>query len=56
LGKVMAGQTDLDIFVQPGDIIFVPRKSLVTGTWFIQSILPWLTLITFILTIRSSLG
>jgi len=56
LGKVMAGQTDLDIFVQPGDIIFVPRKSLVTGTWFIQSILPWLTLITFILTIRTSLG
>lgn len=46
LGKVLNGDLKDNMVLEPGDIIVVPRKPLVAGQWFVNTILPWLTLIT----------
>ncbi len=56
LKKVLSGRTELDIRLLPGDIILVPRKTIVSGKWFVSNILPWLSLVALILAIRGGLG
>ncbi|MFN3550258.1 MAG: polysaccharide biosynthesis/export family protein [Endomicrobiia bacterium] len=47
--KLLNGDLTKNISLQPGDVVYVPRKFLVTGQWFVNTVLPWLTLITTIL-------
>lgn len=49
MAKILQGDTENNIFLQPGDIIYVPRKPLVSGQWFVNTVLPWLTLISTVL-------
>ncbi|MEW6040655.1 MAG: polysaccharide biosynthesis/export family protein [Elusimicrobiota bacterium] len=53
LNKVMSGRTDLDVKVQPGDIVFVPKKPITSSQWFVNTLLPWLTLISLVLVLAS---
>ncbi len=49
INKLLKGDLTKNVFLQPGDVVYVPRKFLVTGQWFVNTVLPWLTLITTIL-------
>ncbi|MDI6641868.1 MAG: SLBB domain-containing protein, partial [Elusimicrobiota bacterium] len=51
VSKILAGNVELNLLVEPGDIISVPRKPFVGGSWFVQTILPWLSLISLVLVI-----
>ena len=51
LKKVMSGNTQLDKKLEPGDIVFVPKKTLASGQWFVNTVLPWLSLISLVLVI-----
>ncbi|MBN1824058.1 MAG: polysaccharide export protein [Endomicrobiales bacterium] len=54
LKKILQGKQN-DVELQPGDTIFVPKKSIASAGWFISNILPWLTLISLILVIRGGI-
>lgn len=45
VARVLNGKMEENILLQPGDIVYVPRKPLVSGQWFVNTVLPWLTLI-----------
>ncbi|MFN3967010.1 MAG: SLBB domain-containing protein [Endomicrobiia bacterium] len=51
LRKVMSGNTRFDKKLEPGDIVFVPKKTLASGQWFVNTLLPWLSLISLVLVI-----
>ncbi|MBU2568261.1 MAG: polysaccharide export protein, partial [Elusimicrobia bacterium] len=51
VNKVLAGNTQHDIDLEPGDIVYVPKRALATGQWFVQTVLPWLSLISLVLVI-----
>ncbi|MEK6647551.1 MAG: SLBB domain-containing protein [Candidatus Firestonebacteria bacterium] len=52
MAKVMKdGQLDKDIFLQPGDIIFVPSGSITTWNWIISSIVPTMSFIVSLVTL-----
>lgn len=53
VARVLNGETDKNMLLQPGDILYIPRKPLVSGQWFVNTVLPWLTLITTILLLAS---
>ncbi len=52
----MSGKTQLDKKLEPGDIVFVPKKTLASGQWFVNTVLPWLTLISLVFVIISYSG
>jgi len=56
LAKIIDGKTEIDITIEPGDIIVVPYKKIVSGTWFVNNILPWLSLITMLILIKGYTG
>ncbi len=49
VAKLLKGDLSKNVVLQPGDVVYIPRKFLVTGQWFVNTVLPWLTLITTIL-------
>jgi polysaccharide export outer membrane protein len=52
LDKIMnKGLLQRDILIEPGDVVFVPKRLLSRATWFLNTITPWLTLINTILLI-----
>jgi len=53
LKKVMSGNTQLDKKLEPGDIVFVPKKALASSQWFVNTVLPWLSLISLVFVIIS---
>jgi len=50
------GETEKDILLKPGDVVFVPKRMLARVGWFVQAINPWLTLINFMLLIVIAAG
>ncbi|MFH1282282.1 MAG: polysaccharide biosynthesis/export family protein [bacterium] len=52
MNKVLdKNQFDLDIELEPGDTVYVPKKGFAKSTWFMQQLVPWLTFVNFILLI-----
>ena len=43
------GRIEKDIPLQPGDVVFVPKRMLARVNWFVTSLTPWLTLINTVL-------
>ncbi len=46
MNLLLKGDFKNNIILEPGDIVVIPRKPLVASQWFVNTILPWLTLIT----------
>lgn len=53
VARILNGKMEENIILQPGDIVYVPRKPFISGQWFVNTVLPWLTLITTILLLVS---
>jgi protein involved in polysaccharide export with SLBB domain len=51
LTKILAGKED-DVLVQSGDTIYIPKRNIAKAGWFASNILPWLTAIALIFTIK----
>ncbi|MCX7715942.1 MAG: polysaccharide export protein [Endomicrobia bacterium] len=49
VNAILSGKLEKNIILQPGDVVYVPRKPLVSAQWFVNTVLPWLTLITTVL-------
>jgi polysaccharide export outer membrane protein len=51
LDKILKGDLKNNLVLEPGDIVVVPRKPLVGGQWFVNTVLPWMSLIamTFVI-------
>lgn len=43
--KLFKGELKYNKKLQPGDVIYVPKKPLVTGQWLVNTLLPWASLI-----------
>ena len=52
LSRILTG-VQRDIPIATGDTIYIPKKSLASANWFISNILPWLSLLSIILVLRS---
>jgi protein involved in polysaccharide export with SLBB domain len=52
LKKILSGSQN-DVEIQSGDTVYVPRKALASSNVFINTILPWLTLISLVFVIRA---
>jgi protein involved in polysaccharide export with SLBB domain len=44
LDKILSG-SQRDVSVASGDTIYIPKKGLASAGWFVNNILPWLTLV-----------
>ena len=55
LKSIMDGKTQLDIKVEPGDIIYIPKKNLASGQ-FLATVMPWLSLVAMVLVITTYMG
>jgi len=51
MNNVLKGDLKNNLVLEPGDIVVIPRKPLVANQWFVNTILPWLSLIamTFVI-------
>ncbi len=49
VAEILNGNLQKNIKLEPGDVVYVPRKPLVSGSWFVNTVLPWITLITSVL-------
>ncbi len=44
LGKILDGKAP-NVALEPGDIVYIPKKPLVSSQWFVNTMLPWMTLL-----------
>lgn len=51
LKKILSGDAP-DIKVQSGDTVYLPKKTIASANWFINNILPWLSLLSIVLIIQ----
>jgi len=52
LEPLMAGKMDGNYALMPGDVVFIPRQSVYkSAKWLSDNLVPWMTLLTFGLTI-----
>lgn len=51
---ILKGKTD-DIPLNPEDTVYLPKKTLSSATWWVQNVMPWLSLISLILIIRAGI-
>lgn len=51
LKKILSGEAP-DIKVQSGDTIYFPKKTIASANWFVNNILPWLSLLSIVLIIQ----
>ncbi|MBU0951791.1 MAG: SLBB domain-containing protein [Elusimicrobia bacterium] len=56
LKSIIKGKTQLDIKVEPGDIVYIPIKGYVSNQWLLPVVMPWLTLVAMVLVIASYMG
>ena len=54
LKKILSG-SQKDVLVQSGDTVYVPKGKLESAGWFLNNILPWLTLVSLIFVIRAGI-
>lgn len=48
LKKILSGKAD-DVVLKTGDTVYIPRLNIVKANWFINNILPWMTLIALVI-------
>ncbi len=53
VNKLLKGDLKGNVLLEPGDVVVVPYKKIASGQWFVNTVLPWLTLVTMILVIIS---
>ncbi|MFH1367761.1 MAG: SLBB domain-containing protein [Elusimicrobiota bacterium] len=53
LKKVLNGK-EKDTEIQSGDTVYIPKKAMASGNLFLNTILPWLSLIVLIIAIRGA--
>ncbi len=49
VAKILKGNLQKNVILEPGDVVYVPKKPLVSTTWFVNTVLPWLALISSVL-------
>lgn len=50
VGKIMRGEQSSDFVLEPGDLVFVSKSSISGWNWFVDNIVPSITLITALIT------
>lgn len=56
VAKVYKGDFKSDILLKSGDVVYVPRKPMVSALYYLSQITPWLTTLALILTLKVALG
>jgi polysaccharide biosynthesis/export protein len=51
LKNVLSGKQP-DILIEKGDTVYFPKKSIASANWFVNNVMPWLTLISLVIVIR----
>ncbi|MHB9156398.1 MAG: SLBB domain-containing protein [Endomicrobiales bacterium] len=54
LTRILSGN-DRDVEIASGDTVYIPKKALASANWFINNILPWLSLVSLVLVIRGGI-
>ena len=49
VAEILKGNLQKNVLIEPGDVVYVPKKPLVPASWFVSTVLPWITLITSVL-------
>ena len=49
VAEILNGNLQKNVILEPGDVVYVPKKPLVPATWFVNTVLPWLALISSVL-------
>ncbi len=49
VAEILKGKLNKNFVLEPGDVVYVPKKPLVSGSWFVNTVLPWVTLMLSIL-------
>ena len=52
--KILSGKQK-DVLIQSGDTVFFPKGNFASANFFLNNILPWLTLITLVIAIRGGI-
>jgi len=56
VAEILKGKLQKNVVLEPGDVVYVPKKPLVSGSWFVNTVLPWITLITSVLLLMAYLS
>jgi len=56
VAEILNGELQKNVVLEPGDVVYVPKKPLVSGSWFVNTVLPWITLITSVLLLMAYLS
>jgi len=50
LKRILRGDED-DVFLVPGDIVYIPKSAIGSWNWFVSNVMPTLTLISVLITL-----
>jgi polysaccharide biosynthesis/export protein len=53
LNRILSGKDD-DVPINKGDTVYIPKKNIATANWFLNNIMPWLSLISLILVLSGT--
>lgn len=54
LKKILAGKID-DVVIKSGDTVYIPKLNIARANWFLNTVLPWLSLITIIIALGAKI-
>jgi hypothetical protein len=54
MSKILSGK-EKDAAVQSGDTVYIAKKGAGSANWWMNNVMPWLTLISLILVIRTGI-
>jgi hypothetical protein len=51
LSKILSG-SQRDVNVSSGDTVYLPKRAIANASWFVNNVLPWVSMISLILVLR----